>query len=51
MVGKKTKDMLKRWETEDMLRQRGIEPNKPVSCMTAGQLFELIEFVINRNKN
>ena len=37
-------------ETENILKQCGFEPNKPVSCMTTGQLFELIEFVINRNK-
>lgn len=39
-----------RKETENILRQWGFDPDKPVSCMTAGQLYELIEFAIIKNK-
>lgn len=36
--------------TEDTLKLWGFDPDKPVSCMTTSQLYELIEFAINRNK-
>ena len=36
--------------TKSALKRRGLDPDKPVSCLTLKQLYELIEFVILRNK-
>lgn len=42
--------MTPRKQKENILRQWGFDPDKPVSCMTVSQLYELIEFAINKNK-
>lgn len=39
-----------RKENEELLKQWGFEPDKPISTMTAVQLFELIKFTINNSK-
>lgn len=38
-------------ETEKILKIWGFEPDKPVSCMTVSQLYDLIKFAVNRAIN